>query len=176
MENQSYILDQDELSLDSNIDQQNIIGLGQFIFLNVITLGLYGMWWIYKSWRFFQQKEKSNLMPAVRTILSLFFLIALFQRILNYAQEKGYTKSYSSIFLFIGFLVFNLLSYLPEPYLLISIFSLVYLIPPFLALNYAKRNSKVVAVYEQTSFNTRQIILIVAGSIFWALLILGFSS
>jgi hypothetical protein len=176
MENQSFILDQEESLLDTNIDRQNVISLGMFIFLNVITLGLYEIWWIYKAWRFFQQKEKSNLMPAVRTILSLFLLISLFQRVLTFAKEKGYTKSYSSVLLVIAGLAFNFLSYVPSAFGLISIFSFVFFIPPFLALNYAKRNSKEVVVYEQTSISARQIILIIAGSIFWILLIVGLSN
>jgi len=35
-----------------------------FIFLSIITLGLYSVWWIYKAWRFFQQKEMIDIMPA----------------------------------------------------------------------------------------------------------------
>ena len=49
----------------------------------------------------------------------------------------------------------------------------IFFIPPFKALNFAKQNSTEIIAAEQTSFNTRQIVLIVIGVIFWALVLVG---
>jgi hypothetical protein len=65
----------------------------------------------------------------------------LFNKILDFAKEKGYKESYSSVLLFIGFIFFNLLSELPDPFGMIALVSFIFLIPPFKALNYAKQNS-----------------------------------
>jgi hypothetical protein len=141
--------------------------------LSIISFGIYQIWWIYKTWRFFQEKDKLDIQPAVRTIFSIFFLISLFNKILNFAKEKGYTGSYSAIMLFAGFLVVSLLAQLPDPFWLISIISFVFCIPPFTALNFAKRNSTDFIATEQTSYNGRQIAIIVIGVIFWGLVLLG---
>jgi hypothetical protein len=120
---------------------------------------------MYKAWRFYQQKEKLDIIPAARAIFSIFFLNSLFNKILDFAKEKGYNESYSSVSLFLGFIVANLLAVLPDPYWLISVFNFIFLIPSFKALNFAKRNSTDFEVIEQESFNGRQIALIVIGLI-----------
>ena len=126
-----------ETSIDNNMDieEKHIISLNKFIILSIISFGLYELWWIYKSWRFFQQKEKSDIMPALRTIFSIFFLIPLFNRIYDFAKEKGYNVNYSSVLLFICFFVGNWMSYLPTPFWIIAVFSFAFLIPPLIFLN-----------------------------------------
>ncbi|MDR0970241.1 MAG: hypothetical protein LBM67_06870 [Lentimicrobiaceae bacterium] len=173
MENQDEILDTNITQPINNIEEQKIINLNKFIVLCITSFGLYSVWWIYKAWRFYQQKENLYIMPAVRAMFSIFFLTSLFNKILSFAKEKGYGENFSSIGLFIGFIVGNLLAELPDPFWLISILSFVFLIPPFKALNYAKQNSNEFVVTKQTSFSGRQIGLIVVGIIFFGLVLLG---
>ncbi|ENX21666.1 hypothetical protein F892_00904 [Acinetobacter vivianii] len=151
-----------------------IISLKKFIFLSVISLGLYELWWIFKAWRFLALKDNLNIMPAARAIFSIFFLYSLFKRIREYAKEKGYAQDFSSGWMYVGYLVFALLlARLPDPYWLISSLSFIFLVPAFLALNDAKRQSHEFNVVIQEKFNTAQIIVIIIGSIFWILLLMG---
>lgn len=173
MENQEEILDANVSQPINKIEEQKIINLNKFIVLSIISFGLYPIWWIYKAWRFYQQKENLDIMPAARAIFSIFFLTSLFNKILSFAKEKGYEEHFYSVGLFIGFIVGNFLAKLPDPFWLISILSFVFLIPPFKALNYAKQNSNEFVVTEQTSYSGRQIGLIVVGIIFWGLVLLG---
>ena len=166
----------ENLQTDYNIEEQQLISLSKFIFLSIITFGLYEVWWIYKAWRFFQQKEKLDINPAARALFSILFLNVLFNKILDFAKTKGYGGSYSPTLLFIGFIITNLLSRLPDPFWLITVLSFVFLIPPFEALNFAKQSSTDFIVTEQSSFSVRQIALIVVGAIFWGLILLGLSS
>ena len=172
MENQDEILDGSDLRND-DVEEQKIINLNKFIFLSIISFGAYEIWWIYKAWRFYQQKEQLDIIPPARAIFSIFFLNSLLNKILNFAKEKGYDGSYSSTFLFIGFIFGNLLARLPDPFWLISTLSFVFIIPPFKALNYAKQNSTDLIVVEQTSYNGRQVILIVIGALLWVSVIVG---
>ena len=151
----------------------NKISLDKFILLSVITFGLYGLWWIYKSWRFFQDKDKSEIMPAMRALFSIFFLIPLFNKILKLANSSGYKQKYISTLLFIGYIIWNLLAELPEPYFLIAIFSFVFLVPPFKALNFAVDYCDGFKVNEQKTYNGRQIFLLIIGGIFWILVLIG---
>ncbi|MGV8830221.1 MAG: hypothetical protein ACWA6U_18090 [Breznakibacter sp.] len=149
------------------------IDVNKFVILFIITFGLYGIWWIYKSWQFFKDKEKTDIMPAIRALFSIFFLIPLFNKISRFAKVNGYNQAYSSVLLFFGFWIFNLLGNLPEPYFLIALFSIICLIPPFKALNFAVDYCDDFKVINQENFNGRQIFLLIAGSIFWILVLIG---
>ena len=173
MENQDKILDNGDLETMNDVEEQKIISLNKFIFLSIISFGAYEIWWIYKAWKFFQQKERLDIMPAARAIFSIIFLNTLLNKILDFAKEKGYKDNYSATSLFIGFITGNLLAKLPDPFWLISILSFVFLIPPFKALNYAKENSRDFIVNEQASFSGRQIALIVIGVFFWGLVLIA---
>jgi hypothetical protein len=105
MENTEEILNKNVTQAISDVEEQKIINLNKFIFLCVISAGLYSIWWIFKAWRFYQQKENLNIMPALRAIFSIFFLISLFNKILSFAREKGYKENFSSIGLFIIFFI-----------------------------------------------------------------------
>ncbi|MNQ98356.1 hypothetical protein D3C85_1140410 [compost metagenome] len=56
---------------------------------------------------------------------------------------------------------------------LASILSAAFFMPPFNALNFAKRNSPDLVIVEQTAFNIRQYVLIVVGAIIWGLFLVG---
>jgi hypothetical protein len=161
---------------DYKVENQEIINLNKFIILSIISFGAYEIWWMYKAWRFFKQKEKLEIFPGARAIFCVFFLNSLFNKILEFAKEKGYSNNFSSSTLFICFLIANLLAKLPDPFWLISIFSFVFIIPPFEALNYAKQKSTNIIIIDRTGFNGRQITLIVLGTIFWALTIWGMTT
>ena len=167
---ENQILDSDVLNTASNVEPQYIISQSKFITLCALTMGLYGVWWVYKSWRFFREYEDSDIMPAVRAFFAIIFLIPLLNKIQDFAKDSGYTSSFSSGALFAGFLITNLLSRLPDPMWLVSIFSFVFLIPAFNALNYAKLNTPDLNVIEQESFNGKQIILLIIGGLFTAFL------
>jgi hypothetical protein len=171
MENQIEITDI-KTEINKAVEEQHIISVNKFKVLCILSFGLYGLWWIYKAWRFFQQKDQLNITPAVRTIFSIFFLIQLFNKILDFANAKGYNRHFSSVLLFIGYFVGNLLANLPDPFWKISVLSFVFLIPSFNALNFARQNSTDFIVTEQSSFNGRQIVIIIIGSLFWALVLL----
>jgi len=177
MENLDSILDGEQTDKTSDIEVQHIISLNKFIFLSIISLGLYEVWWMYKSWRFFQQKEKLDIYPVLRALFGIFFLHALIVKIMNGASSKGHiAKDYTPTFLFIGFVITNLLSRLPGNYWIVSVLSFVFLIPPFQALNYAKLHSEDVITVEQHSYNGRQIAVIIVGFIFWAFIIVSMSA
>ncbi len=160
-------------SIQSNhIENLKVISVNKFIFLSFISFGLYQIWWIFKAWRFFLIKDKLNIMPAARAVFSIFFLYSLFNRIKNHAKEQEYINDFSSGWMYLAYLITTLLVYLPEPYWLISLCDIIFLIPAFKALNYAQK--QIVTTIEQEKFNTSQIILIIIGSIMWLLIFIGF--
>lgn len=157
--------------LNIGVEAQKIMNLKRFIFLSIGSLGLYPIWWTFEAWRFFMQKDHLDIMPAMRTILAYFFIYSLFNKIQMYAEGQGYTQKFSSIFMCMGFIACSLLVKLPDPYWLISIFSFVFLIPAFQALNYAKLNSQELHTVQMKKFSLPQKFLIAFGIVFWILIL-----
>lgn len=152
-----------------------IISLKRFIVLSIISLGLYELWWIFKAWRFFAIKDHLNIMPAARAIFSIFFLYSLFKKIREYAKAQGDVQEFSAGWMYIGYILFALVfANLPDPYWLISSVSFMFLIPAFVALNHAKKQDDQLNTVIQEKFNIAQIFVIIIGSIFWILLLIGF--
>lgn len=171
MENQgmAFNVDQEE----AGVETQYLIGSNKTILLCLATFGLYQMWWVYKAWRFFDQKENLGILPAVRTVFSIIFLPLLFRKVLCYAERQGYSHHYYPVLLFFGFIVCSLFSYLPLPFLLVSLLNVMFLIPVFKAFDFARQHTVGLDVIEQNSFNTRQMILLILGAMIWILMLLG---
>ncbi len=165
----------DDISFDT--DHSNIsvpvISLNKFIVFCVITFGLYELWWIYKSWKFFKEKENLDIMPAARAIFAIFFVYYLFEKILDFARANGYQKEYSSGGLTVLFLILNLASRLPDPFGLISLLVFLIFIQPFEAFNYAIRHSEDYRAEETNGLSTRQIVMVIIGILFWILVLIG---
>jgi hypothetical protein len=157
---------------NSKVEIEIVDGM-KVLILSLVSFGLYGIWWIYKSWRFFKEKDGLDIMPVARAIFSIFFLYSLFENIQHYAKSHGYQKSYSSWALFAGQIIFSIASRLPEPYWLISIVSSFFLLAPANALNFAIANSEQYKATTISGFNGRQIAVLVIGGIFWILVLAG---
>lgn len=160
------------------IDETELIELEllspqKFILLSVVSLGLYEVWWIYKSWSFFRDKDNLDIMPAARALFAIFFLNSLFDRIQDFSKSKGYTKTFSSIGYFIGFIGLNFAGRLPDPYWVVSFLSMFFLIPALESLNYGIKNSGNYKVIENGKYSNRQTGLIIVGTIFWILILIG---
>ena len=158
---------------DKHLTKVEIISVNKFILLFLASLGLYGVWWMYKSWKFFKEKEMLDIMPVARAIFSVFYAYGLFEKILTSALSSGYKKTYSSGGLFALFIIINLTSRLPDPFWMISLLGFLPLIQPHQALNFVIENSENYHAVERRGFNGKQIALLIIGGLFWILIILG---
>ena len=145
----------------------------KFIFLFTITLGLYNIWWMYKVWNVFKEREKSDIIPIARATFAIFFLYDLFEKIQNFSTSKRNEQTFSSIAYFIGFIAFNFSSRLPGGLWVISFLSVLCLVPALESFNYGIKHSKEYKIIENGEFNKNQILLTVVGTAFWALIVLG---
>lgn len=155
------------------IKEVKIQPIYKFIILDILSAGLYGVWWMYKSWKFFKERNKLDINPFLRVLFAIVFLHELFERILKFATYHGYKKTYNSLFLFILFFFFNAIARLPTPYWLLSFLGVFSLIPAVEALNFGISNSSDYSVLIEKNYNKNQILLIVISGVFWLLAILG---
>jgi hypothetical protein len=165
--------------LDANIGENTykveieLIDSSKFIILFFASFGLYGIWWMYKTWDFFKKKDNLDIMPAARALFAIFFLYGLFEEIKSFARSNGYTGDYSSTGLFMGIIILNMASqFLPEPFFVVAFLAFIFYLQPFNAFNFAVENSQMYNV-KSGGFNIRQIVLLVAGGLMWTLMIIG---
>jgi len=156
-----------------NRENINSISQTRFIVLCILTFGIYQTWWIYKSWRFFNYKDKLETNPATKTIFSIFYLIPLFQRIKHYSKDNNLKANYSSLIQYVGVVGLSFLS-LNESLWLVSMFTFVFLIRPFKSLNNAISNDPDYQLTKKSNYSGRQWLILVIGSLFWTLLLIGF--
>lgn len=160
------------MTTTNNRENINLLSQTRFIILCILTFGIYQTWWIYKSWRFFNYKDKLETNSAIRTIFSIFYLIPLFQRIKAYSKEHRLRVNYSSLIQYIGFVGLSILS-LNESLWFASMFSFIFLIRPFNLLNNAISIDPDYQTIKQSKFNSRQWFILGIGILFWTLLLIG---
>ena len=114
-------------------EYSNVIPVWKFILLTVVTFGIYEIYWFYKNWNFFKEKDKLDISPFWRAVFSFFFIYSLFGRVLKLTKKEGYKESFSAGWLAVFWLIISLLGILPDPYWLISGLSFMPLIPPLQA-------------------------------------------
>jgi hypothetical protein len=168
--NNDQILDSTtEVAAKPEID---ILDVNKFFMLSLLSLGLYEVWWMYKAWRFFKEKENLDILPVARAIFSILFIHSLFEKIQRFAQSNGYTKTYSSGLLTAIFILLNLIvTRLPDPYWMIAFASIFCFAQPLSAFNFAIENSRVYAA-KRSGYSAGEIVVVILGAIFWVLIII----
>lgn len=173
MDNTSENLEIEDQSFVFPMEDQKLISTSQFLLLSFGTIGIYPIWWFYKEWRFFKEKDNLDIHPAMRAIFSIIFIYSLFSRILDYARDYGYSRNYSPGLNFTVMILFNLCSGLREPFSLISLGAILLNIAPFEASNFAKTQDCSFNSEYQSSLSMRQLILLIFGIACWLLIIVG---
>lgn len=173
MEYQNEILDNNSLNGEFNAEEHTVISLNKFILLSILSFGIYQIWWIYKMWKFYKHRERLDIYPALRSLFNIFFLHSLMERNLQFARENNYTENYSSTAMYLGFIISGFMGRLPNPFWLLSFLSCFFLIPTFKASQFAFIHSPEVNAKEENYLNSRQVILMIIGAAFWALVLFG---
>jgi len=145
----------------------------KFILLYLLSFGLYGIWWMYKVWKYYKEDKGLDIMPAARAFFAIFFMWDLFTRILRIAKSYGYAKEYSSGFLFVLILLLNFTGRLPEPLWMISLFAFVGFLPPLKAFNYQIDKGENYQLILKNGLTNGEAILVIFGGLFWGLILLG---
>ncbi len=167
------ILDSDILeNSDARIDIE-LVGVKKFILLEVLSFGLYGVWWMYKKWKFFKEWEVLDILPVARAIFGILFFYQLLEKIKQFALSNNQKASYPSFLLFILFFALNLSTRLPDPLFLISSFTVICFIQPITVFNKTIKSMPNYRVVNENKISSKQYVIIVLGAIFWMMVILG---
>ena len=158
-------------NIASDVEPQYIISLTKFVILGIFSFGWYPIWWSYKAWRFFNQKDKLKINPAL--ITGILFLYPLFKYITYFANTKGIKANYLASLLCLCYILSAFLARFAEEFWFLSFFDFLFFIPAFLALNQAKQYSKEFVVEKQLGFSKGQKFILVIGSLCLLMIIMS---
>ena len=96
---------EEENQLDPNEPYPVVINPLHFILLCIATMGFYAIWWQYKCWVYFKEKEKSNILPALWALSFVFVaipVIPLLNKIADYCKIYSHRVMYNSIIMWLA--------------------------------------------------------------------------
>jgi len=151
--------------------------VSHLILLYVFTLGIYGIYWFYKTWKQIKKHTKATFSPGWRTV-SLFIpfyniwrVYTLFNDIKSLRLKADFSESPSPGWLtFLFFLFTFLTNRLPDPWYLLGFLGVLPLLFAQGALNeYWEKEQE--GRKEKIKFSTKEIVVLVIGGIVLALIL-----
>lgn len=105
------------------------VSLPKLLIMSLCTFGLYQPFWLFSQWYYVREREKPNISLLLRVFFAVFFCYPLFRRIRATAKAENISPSFSAAFCTAGWIIFVLLAFSPSPLSLISVFSVLFLLP-----------------------------------------------
>ncbi len=113
--------------------------MSRFLFLSIITLGLFQAYWIHKNWKYLKERDGMSILPFWRGIFGVLYCHSIFDEI-KFDEECKEIKSaeFSTAILATGWvlatIVSTILGYFEDTTflilsILISLFSFLFFIP-----------------------------------------------
>lgn len=113
------------------------IPLKKFIFYYISSFSFYTFYWAYKSWQMLNEESSLGIYPIPRAIFIKLMSGSLAKHTLDLAKREGYTRSYSSIAIFIAFFAISIIvNKAPFPYYHLWILGFLIFLPVVKAQNY----------------------------------------
>lgn len=101
----------------------------KLVLMSVCTFGFYELYWFYKNWVLIKQRTGRNIMPVWRSIFAPLWGFSLFGEVKSASVEHGVPSSLSAGMLGLLYLLIGFVSYAPDPFWLVALFSFVPLLP-----------------------------------------------
>ncbi|WP_440948144.1 hypothetical protein ACSAZL_07890 [Methanosarcina sp. T3] len=153
-------------------EYSRVIPVWKFALFSIASLGLYQLYWNYKSWEFLKEKDNLEVSPFWRTFFMPIFLSSLFDRFSDMLKADGHQTSYPTPLLIIIWVILNTYCpYAEGPIWLAYYLSFLALTPILSDLNvYWKDVSPELPEKLLTAW---QIVLLMAGIFFFFIILLG---
>lgn len=151
------------------------VSTAKLIVMSFCTFGIYQLYWFYKNWKVESEREvflASLLSPLLRTVLVPIFCYEIFFRVNNSAASLGIETRFHLGLLTAAWIIVWLAGNLPDPYWWVSFLSVFALVPVQKTVN--EINSRLAPRHDPNNrFTKLNVTVIVAGGIFWFLVIAG---
>lgn len=148
------------------------VSLVKLVVLSICTLGFYEIYWFYRNWHLFKARSEPKILPVWRALFGVLFCYPCFRRIRDTGLEHGITPVPAAGALAAGWILVSITWKLPDPYWLVSMFAVVFLVP---IQAYANRvNAAVAPDHDPNSrFSAWNWVTCVFGGLLLALAIVG---
>jgi hypothetical protein len=153
-------------------EYSRIIPVWKFALFSIASLGIYQMYWNYKSWKFLKEKDNLEVSPFWRTFFMPIYMSSLFDKFSDMLKDEGRQTSYPTPFLiFIWVILNSICPYAESPIWLAYYLSFLAFTPVLSDLNvYWSEKSHGLP---EKSLTGGQIILLIAGIFFFFMAILS---
>ncbi len=139
------------------------VSVKKLILMSIFTLGLYQVYWFYKNWRLIRENEGWKVHAGIRAFFAIFFCYSLIKRILERAKSLDLITSAKPRGLTAGWILFAyIFNFLPDPFWLIGLYSVLFLVPVQRASN-AINEALSPGHDRNTRFSSLNIVLILIG-------------
>jgi len=144
----------------------------KLLVLSLCTLGFYEVVWFYRNWKLIKERDGSDIKPVLRAVFAILFCYQCFARMRETGDRNGIGSAPAIGALTAGWIIASLAWKLPEPYNLISLCAVFFLLP---MQAYANRINAAVAPMADTNsrFSAWNWVVVVLGGIVLVLGIIG---
>jgi len=101
----------------------------KLILMSIVTFGSYEFYWFYKNWKLLHQHSAPNIKPFWRVCFAQFFCYSLFKEIRETAESYKIPTIFNSGSLAVGWILLSIAYKLPDPFWIICLFSVLFLLP-----------------------------------------------
>ncbi len=101
----------------------------KFIVMSICTFGMYELYWFYQNWKRLREASQEDLSPFWRTFFAPLWSFSLFERVRDIANAARVPVGWSAGALAAIYLILSITWRLPDPWWLISLATLVPLVP-----------------------------------------------
>jgi len=97
--------------------------------LSICSLGLYELFWFYRNWHLIRARDQSGIMPFWRALFAVFFAYSCFARMRDHGVSLGIAPPLAAGALAAAWIITTMTWKLPDPYWLISLLAVAFLLP-----------------------------------------------
>jgi uncharacterized protein DUF4339 len=149
-----------------------VVGPVKLAVMSIVTLGLYQVFWFYRHWKQARDVQHDDVWPIPRAIFGVIFAYPLFSELADTAAVRGHAHVPNAIFSTILFVALTVAQRLPDPWWLVTFFSVVPLLPIQRAAN-AIALEDAPGTDPNTRFTGLNWVGIVVGGLFLLLALIG---
>jgi hypothetical protein len=148
------------------------VSLTKFVVMHFCTVGMYQLYWFYENWKLILEREQSDASPFWKTFFMFIYCYTLFEKVRSSAAALKIAHSISVQILATGWILLSTLWILPDPYGLVALLSIVFLIPVQQAAN--RVNESLVPGHDRNErFTALNMVAVVIGGLVLVSVVIG---